>query len=168
MNKLSIEKRLKIVSMLFEGNSLCSTSRIADVLINTVVKLLIDVGTAYEAYYNENVISLKSTTAQCDEIWSFVYAKQKKAPVEMQQQTCVGDFYTWTGVNADSKFIISWNAVNRDAETAKEFIKDVASRLANRVQLITDELAKHLKAVNGAFVNNIYFTQLIKVYGKPQ
>ena len=154
--------------MLVEGKSLRSTSRIADVSINTVMKLLIDVGTACEAYHNENINSLKSTTVQCDEIWSFVYAKQKNVPIEMQQQAGVGDVWTWTAIDADLKFVISWNVGNRDAETAREFMQDVSSRLTNSVQLTTDGLAKYLKAVNGAFGNDIDFAQLIKVYGKSQ
>lgn len=168
MNKLSLEKRTQIVSMLVEGNSLRSISRMADVSINTVTKLLVDIGTACEAYHNENVHSLKSTTIQCDEIWSFVYAKQKNVPEEMKENGGVGDVWTWTAIDADSKFVVSWNVGNRDAETAKEFMQDVADRLANRVQLTTDGLAKYLKAVDNAFGNDIDFAQLIKAYGKSQ
>ena len=167
-NHLPKEKKVQIINMLVEGNSLRSTSRVADVSINTVTKLLVDVGTACEAYHNENVRGLNTKVVQCDEIWSFVYAKQKNVPVEMKDSAKVGDVWTWTAIDADSKFMISWNVGSRDAETAKEFMCDVADRLNNRVQLTTDGLAKYLKAVDSAFGNDIDFAQLIKVYGKSQ
>lgn len=90
MNKLSIEKRVQIVSMLVEGNSLRAISRIVDVSINTVTKLLVDIGTACQKYHDENVRNIKAQRVQCDEIWSFVYAKQKNLPENLQGQFGLG------------------------------------------------------------------------------
>lgn len=165
-NHLPIEKKIQIVNMLVEGSSLRSISRIVDVSINTVTKLLVDAGTACQVYHDENVKNLNSKVVQCDEIWSFVYAKQKNVPNGMEKSA--GDVWTWTAIDADSKFMIAWNVGKRDAETANEFMNDVAGRLNNRVQLTTDGLAKYLKAVDSAFGNDIDFAQLIKVYGKSQ
>ncbi|MFI4954918.1 MAG: IS1 family transposase [Gammaproteobacteria bacterium] len=167
-NHLPIETKKQIVHMLVEGSSLRSISRIVDVSINTVTKLLVDVGTACQQYHEENISGLNSKIIQCDEIWSFVYAKQKNVPIEMQGNDGVGDVWTWTAIDAESKFMIAWNVGNRDAETAKEFMLNVADRLNNRVQLTTDGLTKYLKAVDNAFGNDIDFAQLIKIYGKPQ
>jgi IS1 family transposase len=167
-NHLSIEKKSQIVHMLVEGSSLRSISRIADVSINTVTKLLVDVGTACQIYHDGNVKNLNTKVVQCDEIWSFVYAKQKNVPSEMRDTNKAGDVWTWTAIDADSKFMIAWNVGKRDADTAKDFMNDVADRLNNRVQLTTDGLAKYLKAVDNAFGNDIDFAQLIKVYGKSQ
>jgi IS1 family transposase len=152
------------VNLLVEGNSLRSTSRIADVSINTVSKLLVDVGMACEKYHFENVKGVTSKRIQCDEIWSFVYAKQKNLPEHKDG----GDVWTWVAIDADTKFVISWYLGGRDAETGQEFIEDVASRLKNRVQLTTDGLHAYLEAVENSFGNDIDFAQLIKLYGGDQ
>src|SRR5271154_4250294 len=113
MNKLPINKKVQIINLLVEGNSLRATSRIADVSKNTVTKLLIAVGSACEKFHNEKVVNLTAMRVQCDEIWSFVYAKQKNVPDGMKD---VGDVWTWTAIDADSKLIISWLAGARDTD----------------------------------------------------
>ena len=166
MNKLPLEKRTQIINLLVEGNSLRSTSRIADVSINTVTKLLVDTGKACEKFHNENVINVTSKRVQCDEIWSFVYAKDKNASEEMKLEGKAGDAWTWVGIDADSKLVISWYVGNRDADSANYFMQDVAVRLRNRVQLTTDGLRAYLDAVENAFEYRIDFAQLIKLYGQ--
>lgn len=166
MNKLSLEKRTQIVGLLVEGNSLRATSRLADVSINTVTKLLVDLGTACRKYHDENVHSIKSKRVQCDEIWSFVYAKEKNLPEDMQGKFGLGSVWTWVALDSDSKLAISWLVGNRDSEYAKIFMEDVASRLKNRVQLTTDGLKAYLEAVEENFGAEIDFAQLIKMYGK--
>jgi IS1 family transposase len=165
MNKLSIEKRVQIVGMLVEGCSLRSISRLADVSINTVTKLLVDMGKACQKYHDDHVHHLASNRVQCDEIWSFVYAKEKNLPEEMQGKFGLGSVWTWTAIDSDSKLIISWLVGNRDAEYAKEFMHDVADRLMNPVQLTTDGLKAYLEAVEESFKTEIDFAQLIKLYG---
>jgi lambda repressor-like predicted transcriptional regulator len=133
MNKLPIHKKVQIINLLVEGSSLRATSRIADVSINTVTKLLVDVGAACQKFHEEKVIGITSNKVQCDEIWSFVYAKQKNVPEGMEDEA--GDVWTWTAIDADSKLIISWLVGSRDTDTATSFMKDVAGRITNRVQL---------------------------------
>lgn len=162
MNKLPIEKRVKIINLLVEGNSLRSTSRICDCSINTVTKLLVEVGRACEKFHDETVINVQSKRVQCDEIWSFVYAKEKNKPDEMKN---VGDVWTWTAIDADTKLIVSWNVADRSPQAAKEFMVDVAARLANRVQLTTDGYKPYLEAVYGAFDLDIDYSMLVKLYG---
>jgi IS1 family transposase/DNA-binding CsgD family transcriptional regulator len=166
MNKLPIEKRTQIISLLVEGNSLRSISRIADCSINTVTKLLVDIGTACQKYHDENVRNLISKKIQCDEIWSFVYAKEKNLPEDMQGKFGLGSVWTWVALDSDSKLAVSWLVGNRDAEYAKIFMEDVASRLANRVQLTTDGLKAYLQAVEDNFGADIDYAQLVKMYGK--
>jgi IS1 family transposase len=163
MNKLPIQKKVQIINLLVEGSSLRATSRIADVSINTVTKLLVDVGRACQQFHNERVVDIKAQRVQCDEIWSFVYAKDKNA-TEEQKQIGAGDAWTWVGIDADTKLVVSWFVGNRDAESANIFMSDVASRLKNKVQLTTDGLKAYLDAVENAF-NEIDFAQLIKMYG---
>ena len=163
MNKLPLEKRVQIINLLVEGNSIRATTRIADVSKNTVTKLLVEVGKACIKFHNEKVLTVKSTRIQCDEIWSFVYSKEKNKPEGMEN---VGDVWTWTALDADSKLIISWFVGGRDAESASIFMNDVASRLANRVQLTTDGLHTYLEAVADSFGSQVDFAQLQKIYGK--
>lgn len=165
MNKLPIEKKVQIINLLVEGNSLRSTTRIADVSINTVTKLLVEVGRACEKFHNENVQKVNAKRVQCDEIWSFVYSKEKNVPEGMEDYA--GDVWTWTAIDADSKLIISWGVGGRDIATAKEFMQDVASRLTNRVQLTTDRHKPYLVAVESAFQGDVDYAMLLKIYGNP-
>lgn len=163
MNNLPLEKKVQIIHLLVEGNSLRSTSRITGASINTVTKLLIDVGKACQKFHEETIINVTSKKVQCDEIWSFVYAKQKNLPEEKEGEG--GDVWTWVGIDADTKLVLSWLVGDRNALNAKIFIEDVALRLANRVQLTTDGLKLYLEAVENAFTGQIDFAQLVKIYG---
>ncbi len=163
MNKLAIEKRVQIVNLLVEGNSLRAISRISGCSINTVTKLLVDIGKACQIFHDAKVLNVKSKRVQCDEIWSFVYSKQKNVPEGMDGEA--GDVWTWVGIDADTKLAVSWLVGNRDAETANIFMQDVAGRLANRVQLTTDGLKAYIDAVDTAFGANIDYAQLVKLYG---
>lgn len=163
MNQLSIEKRTHILSLLVEGNSLRSISRICDCSINTVTKLLVSVGKACQKFHNEKVINVNAKRVQADEIWSFVYAKEKNVPAGMEDKA--GDVWTWVGIDADSKLVISWLVGDRSADCANVFMHDVAARLKNRVQLTTDGLRAYLEAVEGAFEGRIDYAQLVKLYG---
>jgi len=165
MNKLPLAKRTNILHCLVEGMSLRATSRIADVSINTVTKLLVDAGTACAAYQDEHLRGLTCKRIQVDEIWSFVYAKQKNASDEMKEAGMAGDVWTWTAIDADTKLIPSWLVGARDAECANGFIADLASRLTNRVQLTSDGLKIYLEAVDGAFGADVDYGMLVKTYG---
>jgi len=164
MNKLPLHKRVQILSMMVEGSSMRPISRVADVSINTVTKLLVDAGNACAAYQDEHVRDVKASKVQCDEIWSFCYAKAKNVPDNKKGEA--GDVWTWTALDADSKLIVSWLVGGRDAQYANGFMDDVAQRLANRVQLTTDGHAPYLEAVDGAFGKDVDFATLIKLYGK--
>lgn len=163
MNKLSIQKRAQILGMLVEGNSLRATSRMADCSINTVTKLLVDAGKACSAYQDKTLRNLPCKRLQCDEIWSFVYAKQKNVTGDMVEGA--GDVWTWTAICADTKLIPCWMVGSRDAECANQFIEDLASRLASRIQLSTDGHKGYIHAVENAFGNDIDFAMLVKIYG---
>src|SRR5438445_4315438 len=150
MNRLPPERRAQIVGLLAEGNSLRAASRLADVSINTVTKLLLDVGATCEQYQDRTLRNLKCRRIQCDEIWAFVYAKAKNLPEEMKGAFGVGDVWTWTAIDADTKLVPSWAVGRRDGFTAQAFIRDLADRLATRVQLTTDGHTVYLEAVERA------------------
>ncbi len=142
-----------------------SISRVVGVSINTVTKLLVDAGNACAAYHEATVHDVKSQRVQCDEIWSFTYAKAKNVKAAKAAPDNAGDVWTWTAIDADSKLIVSWLVGGRDAEYANEFMHDVAGRLANRVQLTTDGHYAYLDAVDQAFGIDVDYATLIKQYG---
>jgi IS1 family transposase len=165
MNKLPLSKRVQIINLLVEGSSLRAASRIADVSINTVTKLLIEVGKACEQFHNEKVMFVETKRIQCDEIWSFVYSKQKNVPEGMEE--AAGDIWTWTCIDADSKLMISWFVGNRDAECAHLFMNDVATRIKGKPgQITTDGLHEYQGAVLDAFGSQVDFAQLVKQYSQ--
>ncbi len=151
--------------MLVEGSSLRSISRVCDVSINTVTKLLVDVGRACWEFHDATVTGIKAERVQCDEIWSFVYSKEKNKPEGIEN---AGDVWTWTAIDADTKLILSWNVGNRDADSANVFMQDIADRITNYVQLTTDGHNAYLQAVGEAFGDNIDFAQLVKLYGSEK
>lgn len=142
-----------------------SISRVADASINTVSKLLVDAGNACAAFHDENVRSVKSARVQCDEIWSFCYAKAANVPDAKRGTRGHGDVWTWTALDADSKLIVSWFVGWRDGFSAYEFLSDLRSRLANRVQLTSDAFASYLGAVGSTFGDDVDYAQLVKYYG---
>jgi len=166
MNKLSLERRAQVIKVLCEGNSIRSTARITNTAINTVIKLLRDVGAACAEYQDIHLRNLPCRLIQCDEIWSFCYAKQKNVPEEKQGRFGYGDFWTWTVIDADTKLIPSWLVGSRDAGYAFRFMRDLQARLANRVQLTTDGHKVYLNAVEDVFGADIDYAMLVKLYGQ--
>lgn len=164
MNKLNIEKRVQIIGMLVEGNSMRAVSRMADCSINTVTKLLVDVGLACWIYQHRTLRDLPCKRIQCDEIWSFCYSKEKNVPQEHRGELGFGDVYTWTAMCADTKLVPSFLVGRRDSEYAHLFIKDLESRLKNRVQLTTDGHKVYLDAIEDAFGGKIDYAMLVKIY----
>lgn len=165
MNKLPLEKRVQILNLLVEGSSLRSISRVADVSINTVTKLLIDAGTVCADFHDANVRAVKARRVQVDEIWSFTAAKQKNVASMKKPVDGAGDTWTWTAIDAESKLIVSWLVGGRDSEYAMAFMDDLRDRLANRVQLTSDGHRAYLEAVEGAFGGDVDYAQLVKLYG---
>ena len=161
MNKLPLEKRVQILSMLCEGSSMRSISRVADVSINTVSKLLVDAGQACVAFHDEKVRNVKSQRVQADEIWSFCYAKRVNAPNTKKQVEGRGDVWTWTAIDADSKLILSWFVGWRGIQAALIFLGDLKDRLANRVQLTSDAHHAYLQAVGRTFGDELDYAQLV-------
>ncbi len=168
MNKKSIKERAQILSLLVEGNSLRATTRIIRDIqggcsINTVTKLLEEVGEACAWYQDKNLRNLPCKRVQVDEIWSFVYSKQKNTPDE--KKDVAGDVWTWTAICADTKLIPSWRIGSRDAATAQDFIADLAGRMAERIQLTSDGFTKYKDAVENSFGADVDYAMLVKIYG---
>jgi IS1 family transposase len=168
MNKLSIEKRTQILSCLVEGNSLRATARMCDVAFNTVLKFIPEIGEACADYQDKAFRNLKCRQIQCDEIWSFCYAKAKNVPEDKRETFGYGDVWTWVALDADTKLVPTFMVGNRDAKTAKIFMDDLSERLANRVQLTTDGYKVYLEAVDNAFGGEIDYAMLVKLYESTQ
>ena len=165
MNKLPLAKRTQILAMLCEGSSMRSISRVTDVSINTVSKLLVEAGEACLAIHDETVRDVKASRIQCDEIWSFCHAKAKNVPTAKAAPEGAGDVWTWTAIDADTKVIVSYFVGDRGGESAMILMDDLRARLANRVQLTTDGHKAYLEAVEGAFGADVDYAQLVKLYG---
>ena len=165
MNQLTTAKRTQIIAALVEGNSLRATSRMCDVAFNTVLKLLPEVGKACADYQDRVFRNLPCKRIQCDEIWSFCYAKAKNVPADKHGQFGYGDTWTWVALCPDTKLVPSWMVGLRDAGSAFAFMHDLAGRLANRVQLTTDGHRVYLEAVESAFGSEIDYAMLVKLYG---
>jgi IS1 family transposase len=165
MNKLPVAKRSQILNMLVEGSSMRSISRVCDVSINTVTKLLEEAGEFCASFHDENVRGVKSKRIQCDEIWSFCAAKQKNVATMKAPVDGAGDVWTWTGIDADTKLIVSYFVGSRDGECAAWFMNDLAKRLVSRVQMTTDGHKAYLEAVEGAFGADVDYAMLVKLYG---
>lgn len=169
MNKKSIKERAQILSLLVEGNSLRATTRIiretqGGCSINTVTKLLEEIGEACAWYQDQNLRNLPCKRVQVDEIWSFVYSKQKNVPEGMENEA--GDVWTWTAIDADTKLVPSWRIGSRDADAALDFISDLGARMANRIQLTSDGHKAYIEAVEQTFGTEIDYAMLVKVYGE--
>ena len=167
MNKLPRQKRIEIISQLVEGMSLRAITRTTGCSINTVTALLVTAGKACFDYQDRTFRNLTCRRLQVDEIWTFCYAKQKNVATARAAPDQAGDLWTWTAIDADTKLIPSWLIGSRDSESAKIFIGDLASRLANRVQLTSDGHGPYLEAVEDAFGADIDYAMLVKVYGEP-
>src|SRR6266853_4471893 len=151
MNRLTKEQRTKVIAALVEGNSLRATARMCDVVFNTVLKLLPEIGRVCLEYQDKALRNLTCKRIQCDEIWTFCYAKEKNVPEDKKGQFGYGDVWTWIAMDADTKLLCSWMIGDRSAVTAHAFMQDLASRLASRVQLTTDGHRAYLQAVESAF-----------------
>ena len=165
MNTLPNAKRAHILAMLVEGSSMRSISRVADVSINTVAKLLVDAGEAALAMHDETVKGVHARRVQCDEIWSFCYAKAKNVADAKAAPDGAGDVWTWTALDAETKIILSYFVGDRSGQSAIALMDDLRARTEGRMQLTTDGHKPYLEAVEGAFGGDIDYAMLIKLYG---
>ena len=165
MNKLPLAKRVQILAMLCEGSSMRSISRVVDVSINTVTKLLVDAGETCLVMHDELVRDVKASKVQCDEIWSFCYAKQKNVEDAKAAPEEAGDVWTWTAIEADTKLIVSYFVGDRSGQSAMVLMDDLRERIVDRVQITTDGHKAYLEAVEGAFGGDVDYAQLVKLYG---
>lgn len=167
MNSLSQDERIRIISALVEGNSLRSVSRMTHIARNTITKLLIDLGEACMAYHDAHVRNVRVRRLQCDEIWAYIGSKQKNTTPE-KKEIGWGDVWTWVGLDADTKLVVSYLVGGRGADWAYDFVKDCASRIRGRVQLTTDGHKPYLEAVEENFGADIDYATLHKIYGASE
>jgi IS1 family transposase len=168
MNRLTPAKQAQVIAALVEGNSIRATVRMTGASKNAIQRLLAAIGPACEAYQNRALRNLPCKKIQCDEIWSFCYAKQKNVPADKQGQFGFGDVWTWTALCADTKLICSWKIGTRGASTAYALMHDLAGRLNHRIQLTTDGHRVYADAVESAFGSEIDYAMLVKVYGSDR
>ena len=166
MNRLPIDKQAQIVNALVEGNSIRATCRLTGACKDAVLKLIRNLGAACAAHHNAAIRRVRVQRVQCDEVWSFCYAKEKNVPEE-KKGTGAGSVWTWVGIDADTKLILSYLCGERDASWACKFMEDLASRVTTRIQITTDGHRAYAEAVEGAFGMDVDYAMLIKLYGSP-
>lgn len=164
MNKLPTAERAKILEMMVEGVSIRAIARLTGASKNTVVKLLADAGDVCACYLDKHLRNLPCQRIQCDEIWSFCQKKEKRASDVEKIAGTAGDVWTWTAIDADSKLIVSWLVGRRDSEHGIEFVKDLKSRLTDRVQITTDSFAPYRNLVPHAFKQDVDYAMLVKIF----
>src|SRR5271157_2199314 len=164
MNTLSNEGRIRVVAALVEGDSIRSTSRMTGVARNTVTKLLVDLGVACMKFHDKFVRNVRVKRLQCDEIWAYIGAKAKNVSPE-KKEIGWGDVWTWVGIDADTKLVVSYLVGGRGADWAMDFMQDCAERIVGRVQITTDGYKAYLEAVESAFGMDVDYAQLQKIYG---
>ena len=165
MNRLSVERQATVIRALCEGASIRGTARLTGVAVNTVVKILRDLGSVCLEFQDEVMHDLPCRRPQCDEIWSFVYSKAKNVPTAHRDEFRYGDVWTWTAMDADTKLVPSWHVGGRSGRDAWAFIVDLAARLSHRVQLTTDGHKPYLEAAVGAYGSEVDYAMLINLYG---
>ncbi len=165
MNQLQTSKRTQVIAALVEGVSINATCRLTGVSKHTVLNLLRDLGCACAEYHHKMVRNLDVRRVQCDEIWSFCYAKDKNVPEDKKGKFGFGDVWTWTAIDADTKLIISYMLGTRGAEAAQAFMRDLASRIITKIQLTTDGHRVYAEAVEKAFGGTVDYAMLVKLYG---
>jgi IS1 family transposase len=166
MNCLDSQTRTQIVTCLIEGSSIRATVRMTGASKNTVTKLLADIGKACAEYHDRHVRNLKVKRLQADEIWSFVGCKKKNASPEQKREGW-GDVWTWVGIDADTKLVVSYLVGGHDSGWATDFLADCASRIRNRVQLTTDAHRSYLTAIENVHGLEADYAMLHKIYGAP-
>ena len=168
MNKLSVERRCRVVSALVEGNSIRATARMTDVSKPTILKLIAALGPVCAEYQDAALRGLTCRRIQCDEIWQFCYAKEKNVPASKRDTFGYGNVWTWVALDAETKLVPTWLVGPRDGRAAYAFMMDLAGRLRHRVQITTDGHRPYIEAIEAAFGMDVDFAQLIKVYGEDR
>jgi len=164
MNRLTIEKRAQVIAALVEGNSIRATVRMTGAAKNTITKLIVDLGKGCEDYQDRVMRDLPCKVIEVDELWAFCYAKQKNVPEQFKGMPGYGDVWTFTAIDADTKLIPAWLVGERTADDADVFLRDLASRMANRIQLSTDGHSMYASTVGPAFKQQIDYAQIQKTY----
>lgn len=164
MNRLSTEKRAQIIGCLVEGSSIRATTRMTGAAKNTITKLLVDLGEACAEYQDQTLVDLPCKAIECDEIWSFCYAKQKNVPEQFKGTPGYGDVWTFTAICADTKLVPSWLVGERTSDDAEVFLTDLAGRMADRVQLSTDGHVVYEGTVGPSFRQKVDWAQIQKIY----
>ena len=135
---------------------------------NTIINLLVDAGRACADYQRSVMRGLPCKRFEVDEIWAFCGMKAKNIPAERKGEFGIGDVWTWTAIDAETKLVPCWLVGKRDAACAERFIRDLAGRLANRIQLTSDGLKVYINAVDEAFGGEVDYAQLVKIYGTEE
>jgi IS1 family transposase len=162
-NILSTDKKIAVIGALAEGSSIRSIERITGVHRDTIVRLGVKVGQGCTSLMDAQMRNLSCNRLEMDEIWGFVGKKERNVVKGDGDQ--VGSVWTWCAIDAETKLVPTFLVGDRSKACATAFAKDVASRMAYRVQLSTDGFHGYAEAIEKSFGANVDYAQIIKVYG---
>jgi IS1 family transposase len=165
-NVLSTDKKIAVIGALAEGSSIRSIERITGVHRDTIMRLGVKVGQGCAAIMDAKMRNLSCKRLEMDEIWGFVGKKERH--VKQGDSMEVGSVWTFCAIDADTKLVPAFMVGHRDPATTQAFVKDVAGRMANRVQISTDGLKSYIAAIDKAFGTEVDYAQIIKIYGNEQ
>jgi IS1 family transposase len=151
----------QIINCLVEGNSIRSTERMTDTHRDTIVRLLVEVGTGCTALADEQMRNLPCQRIQVDEIWSYVKVKQANIACGIDR-AAIGDQWTFVAIDPDTKLVPAYRVGKRSRENAVAFMSDLSERLTNRVQISSDALRSYVDAVERAFGADVDYGQVVK------
>lgn len=163
MNRVPLARRTQIINCLVEGNSIRSTERMTNTHRDTVMRLLVEVGTGCAKLQDTEMRNLTCERIQVDELWCYVGKKQKQVTPE-DNKARVGDQWTFVAIDPLTKLVPAFRVGKRDLPTATAFLTDLSERLTNRVQLSSDALAAYVDATERAFGADIDYGQVVKFY----
>ena len=161
-NVLNTDKQTAIIAALAEGSSIRSIERITGVHRDTIMRLGVRVGNGCQMLLDSKMQDLGCRYLQFDEVWGFIGKKERHVSVDDDPE--LGDVWTFCAIDSETKLVPSFRCGKRNHIVANEFVKDVASRMRNQVQISTDALHTYVEAVEQAFGAEVDYGQIVKVY----
>lgn len=162
-NVLKFDRQVQVLRALVEGCSVRSTERMTAVHRDTILRLMVRVGTGCANLIDEKMVDLPCQRLELDELWAYVGKKQRH--VTDDDPYTVGDTWTYVAIDSDSKLIPSFMTGKRNERTTDAFIKDLAGRIRDKVQITTDGLRQYIDPIGTHFpLPGTDYASIVKTY----
>lgn len=163
-NVLPKDKQIAVIAALAEGSSIRAIERMTGIHRDTIMRLGVRVGQGCAALMDFKMQNLPCRRLEIDEVWGFIGKKQNR--VKPGDDPQFGNVWTFCAIDAETKLVPVFRVEsNRSLDTTKAFMKDLASRMRNRVQISTDAMRAYQEAVEAAWGEDVDYAQIVKVFG---